>query len=240
MKRLGVEADIGILSRGRTDDRKRSKMIEKTLDDAEKTVESLKKKGLKASNCQIRFEDAVTKHNYIIAPGGITGNLMYRSLCLVGGGRGIGAPHVGTDIIYVDTSRAGRGYENAICLASALVSAKQTAIFLEVALEEEAENIIDRFRGMFYEMKFAEWANWYHRIRSGSLDIRQYPVACGGVVYLWSCMRGTVSSINMSIISLANGLDFTVALSRGLRKSMSTIRTICAGLLDKTRTLSLK
>jgi predicted methyltransferase MtxX (methanogen marker protein 4) len=70
------------------------------------------------------FEDAIDEYEYILAPDGVCGNLMFRSLCLVGCGEGYGAPLVGTDIIYVDTSRAGSGYEHAICLAGAMVDKK--------------------------------------------------------------------------------------------------------------------
>ena len=47
-----------------------------------------------------------------------------KTLLFVGCGEGYGAPLVGTDVVYVDTSRAGEGYENAICLAAALVNKK--------------------------------------------------------------------------------------------------------------------
>lgn len=124
MRRFGIEPDIGVLSGGRTGDRGRSPRVDKTLDDAEEVARRLNATGIKATHAQILIEDAVKEHNYVIGPDGISGNLIFRALCLVGCGEGYGAPLVGTDIIYVDTSRAGSGYENAICMASALCGIK--------------------------------------------------------------------------------------------------------------------
>lgn len=124
MRKFGIEPDIGILSGGRTGDRGRSPRVDKTLDDAEEVARRLNATGIKAAHAQILLEDAVREHNYVIGPDGISGNLIFRALCLVGCGEGYGAPLVGTDIVYVDTSRAGSGYENAICMASALCRKK--------------------------------------------------------------------------------------------------------------------
>lgn len=124
MRKFGIEPDVGVLSGGRTGDRGRSPRVDKTLDDAEDVARRLNAAGIKACHAQILLEDAVKEHNYVIGPDGISGNLIFRALCLVGCGEGYGAPLVGTDIVYVDTSRAGSGYENAICMASALCSKK--------------------------------------------------------------------------------------------------------------------
>lgn len=121
IRRFGVEPKVGVLSGGRMEDRGRSPRVDKTMDDAEAVAEKLREKGIQAWHASILFEDAIGEYEYILAPDGVCGNLMFRALCLVGGGEGYGAPLVGTDIAYVDTSRAGSGYENAICMASALV-----------------------------------------------------------------------------------------------------------------------
>ncbi|WP_424357877.1 methanogenesis marker protein Mmp4/MtxX [Methanocella sp. MCL-LM] len=124
MRRFGIEPDIGVLSGGRLGDRGRSPRVDKSMDDAEEVARLLTEKGIKAKHAQILIEDAVKEHNYVLGPDGISGNLIFRSLCLVGGGDGYGAPLVGTDLVYVDTSRAGSGYEHAICMASALCKKK--------------------------------------------------------------------------------------------------------------------
>lgn len=120
IRKFGIEPKVGVLSGGRLDDRGRSPIVDKTMDDAEAVAGALRDKGIDARHATILFEDAVNEYEYILAPDGICGNLMFRALCLVGCGEGYGAPLVGTDIVYVDTSRAGSGYENAICMASAL------------------------------------------------------------------------------------------------------------------------
>ncbi len=126
IRRFGIEPKVGVLSGGRLDDRGRSPIVDKTMDDAEAVAEALRKNGVEARHAAILFEDAVNEYEYILAPDGITGNLMFRSLCLVGCGEGYGAPLVGSDVVYVDTSRAGSGYQNAICMASALSPPKRS------------------------------------------------------------------------------------------------------------------
>jgi putative methanogen marker protein 4 len=124
IRKFGIEPRVGVLSGGRLDDRGRSPLVDRTMDDAEAVAAALLKKGIDAKHAAILFEDAVNEYEYILAPDGVCGNLMFRALCLVGGGEGYGAPLAGTDIVYVDTSRAGSGYENAICMAGALVTKK--------------------------------------------------------------------------------------------------------------------
>jgi putative methanogen marker protein 4 len=120
IRKFGIEPKVGVLSGGRLEDRGRSPLVDETMDDAEAVARALMEKGIEAKHAAILFEDAVNGYEYILAPDGVCGNLMFRALCLVGCGEGYGAPLVGTDIVYVDTSRAGSGYANAICLASAL------------------------------------------------------------------------------------------------------------------------
>jgi putative methanogen marker protein 4 len=125
IRRFGIEPKVGVLSGGRLDDRGRSPIVDKTMDDAEAVAKVLANNGIQARHATILFEDAVNEYEYIMAPDGVCGNLMFRSLCLVGCGEGYGAPLVGSDVVYVDTSRAGSGYENAICMASALSPPKR-------------------------------------------------------------------------------------------------------------------
>lgn len=124
IRKFGVEPRIGVLSGGRFEDRGRSPKVDKTMDDAEAVAAALKAKGFDAKHASILFEDAVNEYDYILAPDGVCGNLMFRSLCLVGCGEGYGAPLVGAGVVYVDTSRAGSGYDHAICMASAMASKK--------------------------------------------------------------------------------------------------------------------
>jgi putative methanogen marker protein 4 len=124
IKKFGIEPRVGVLSGGRMEDRGRSSRVDRTMDDAEAVAAALRAKGIDAQHAAILFEDAVNTYEYIIAPDGVCGNLMFRALCLVGRGEGYGAPLAGTDVVYVDTSRAGSGYDNAICLAGAMAAKK--------------------------------------------------------------------------------------------------------------------
>jgi putative methanogen marker protein 4 len=122
-KRIGIELKIGVLSGGRKQDQGRHAIADKTLADAEFIVKHVKEKFDNIKDYSILIEDAIEdRANYIIAPDGITGNLMFRTLAFLGGGRGLGAPLMGIEKNYVDTSRAQdtESYVKAIAIASAL------------------------------------------------------------------------------------------------------------------------
>jgi len=91
-KRLGIETKVGILSGGRFEDRGRDEHVDRTLDDAEIVTERACNMGINAKNYSILIEDAVEEANFIIAPDGISGNLIFRTLVFLGGGYGHGAP----------------------------------------------------------------------------------------------------------------------------------------------------
>src|SRR3989304_3889873 len=93
-ERFGIRLDVGGLSGGRKSDVGRHKNVEKRIKEAEKIVGLVKKTGRHSiKNYNILVEDAISEGaNFIIAPNGITGNLMYRTLAFLGGGRGYGAP----------------------------------------------------------------------------------------------------------------------------------------------------
>jgi len=74
-----------------------------------------------AVHCEILIEDAVKTCGIIIAPDGISGNLVFRTLAFLGAGHGHGAPVVNIAKIFVDTSRAQKDYANALMLAAALL-----------------------------------------------------------------------------------------------------------------------
>jgi len=116
---------VSILSGGRTSDTGRDSKIDKTIQDADKIVELLKKKysNLKISHDEILIEKAIeSKSNLIIAPDGISGNLIYRTLVHLGGGKAYGAIYMGLRNTIIDTSRVGDFSEiqGALLLALAL------------------------------------------------------------------------------------------------------------------------
>jgi putative methanogen marker protein 4 len=122
--RLGIRMKVGILSGGRFEDKGRGETIDRTLEDAEIVTNKLCEIGIEAKDYSILIEDAIKEANFILAPDGISGNLIFRTLVFLGGGYGYGAP-VLMDKVFVDTSRVGGQYARAIMLASALSNPKQ-------------------------------------------------------------------------------------------------------------------
>ncbi|MHA1722796.1 MAG: methanogenesis marker protein Mmp4/MtxX [Candidatus Baldrarchaeia archaeon] len=125
IKALGLEPKVAIISGGRRDDIGRSPRVDRMLADSEFVVSVTKNKGItnNIKHYEILIENAMKENaNIIIAPDGISGNLMYRTLIHLGGGKSHGAPFLKIAIDLVDTSRAGpvSEYVSSIAFASAL------------------------------------------------------------------------------------------------------------------------
>lgn len=112
---FGVNDRVAVLSGGRLGDVGRHPVVDRTIRDAEEVA---CRTG--ADHAEILIESAVPSHGIIIAPDGISGNLIFRTLCLLGGGVGHGAPVVNIDRIFVDTSRASSDYSNSVFIANSL------------------------------------------------------------------------------------------------------------------------
>ncbi len=121
MRRMGVEPKIGVLSGGRLGDKGRHAYVDRTLDDAEEVTRRAMAEGLDVRNCEILIENAVVDRNFLLAPDGVSGNLIFRTLHFLGRGRALGAVVLNIDRVFVDTSRAKSSYIDSIALASALV-----------------------------------------------------------------------------------------------------------------------
>ncbi len=119
IERLGVNATVGILSGGRFEDKGRDERVDRTLEDAQLLTKKLNESGIDAKNYSILIEDAIKEANFIVAPDGISGNLVFRTLVFLGGGHGYGAL-VLEEKVFVDTSRVKTDIAKAIMLASAL------------------------------------------------------------------------------------------------------------------------
>ncbi|MGD0080430.1 MAG: methanogenesis marker protein Mmp4/MtxX [Methanoregula sp.] len=115
-RRFGLPEKVGILSGGRLGDIGRHEQVDKSMAEAE-----LVARLSGATHCEILIEDAVETCGLIIAPDGISGNLVFRTLTFLGGGHGHGAPVVNISRIFVDTSRASPNYANALLLAASLL-----------------------------------------------------------------------------------------------------------------------
>lgn len=120
MEKLGADTRIGVMSGGRKEDLGRNPTVDRTIEDAEELVKKLTAAGYDAYNAQILIEDAVDEADLIIAPDGVTGNLIFRTLHFIGGARALGAPVLNIDKIFVDTSRVKTDYTDSIHLAMKL------------------------------------------------------------------------------------------------------------------------
>jgi putative methanogen marker protein 4 len=114
-EKYGLPDKVAVLSGGRIGDVGRNARVDQSLADAE-----LVARLSGAVHREILIEDAIKDSGLIIAPDGISGNLIFRTLTFLGAGKGHGAPVVNIDGIFVDTSRASPDYVNAIMLADSL------------------------------------------------------------------------------------------------------------------------
>ena len=115
-KKFGLPEKTGILSGGRLGDVGRHKQVDASMAEAE-----LVARLSDSVHCEILIEDAIETCGLIIAPDGISGNLIFRTLTFLGNGYGHGAPVVNISRIFVDTSRASPNYSNALLLAASLL-----------------------------------------------------------------------------------------------------------------------
>jgi len=120
IRRLGVEPAVGVLSGGRMGDIGRDRRVDRTLADGEFVAGRAQELGINTKHYTILIEDAIKESNFIVAPDGISGNLIFRTVAFLGGGDGLGAPVLMDDYVFVDTSRVGGHFTKAIMLASAL------------------------------------------------------------------------------------------------------------------------
>lgn len=115
-KKFGLPEKVGILSGGRLGDIGRHPRVDASIADAEEVAHLGN-----ATHCEILIEDAVETCGLIIAPDGISGNLVFRTLVFLGGGQGHGAPVVNISRIFVDSSRASPNYAKMLLLAASLL-----------------------------------------------------------------------------------------------------------------------
>jgi predicted methyltransferase MtxX (methanogen marker protein 4) len=124
---LQYKPSVAVLSGGRASDLGRDRRVDASIKDAEAVVEAAKREivNLEIKHYEILFENAIAEGaNLVIAPDGVSGNLIYRTLIHVGGGTSYGAPYLGLEKPVIDTSRVGpiNEYVGAIAFASALVT----------------------------------------------------------------------------------------------------------------------
>lgn len=118
---IGIDQTIGILSGGRMSDIGRNPVVDRSLAEGELLAQLTG-----GVHTGILIEEAANRYGIVIAPDGISGNLIFRTLVLLGSGRSHGAPVVNIDVTFVDTSRASDNYENALRVAAKLCDLKKT------------------------------------------------------------------------------------------------------------------
>jgi len=110
LESLNLKSKISILSGGRVGDLGRNPDVDKSINEAKELVDyfKLEHPKLEINHNEILIEKAINdKSNLIIAPNGISGNLIYRTLVHLGGGKAYGAIFMDIGYIIIDTSRVG-------------------------------------------------------------------------------------------------------------------------------------
>jgi putative methanogen marker protein 4 len=120
-KKLGIRPKTGLISGCRKEDTGRDERIDRIFRINEKITKLTRTKRIWIRHYGIELEKAIDECNFIVAPSGITGNLIFRTLCFLGEGKTIGAPLLNFEKVYIDTSPAQKDYAISIALASALV-----------------------------------------------------------------------------------------------------------------------
>jgi putative methanogen marker protein 4 len=121
LKPLDIKSKVAIISGGRLgEDVGRSGVVEESLKAGEKLFHLVKEAGLDVKHHGILIEEAYKDANIIIAPNGIVGNLLFRTLHFLGKCKSYGAPVLNLDKTFIDTSRSKIDYSDSLLLACAL------------------------------------------------------------------------------------------------------------------------
>jgi len=116
-ERVGLGTKVAVMSGGRCEDVGRCKAVDRSIESARHVAKTLKDEGYDAYHSQILIEEAVNAADILIAPEGITGNIIFRTLHFIGGAKALGAPIVNSDKVFIDTSRVKTDYTDSIALA---------------------------------------------------------------------------------------------------------------------------
>jgi len=120
--KIGISSKVSILSGGRIEDIGRSERIDRSLAEGEFVAARALDAGVKARHKGILIEEC-WGDDLVLAPDGISGNLIFRTLLLICQANSLGAP-VLMDNVFVDSTRARSNFVGPIILASAMASLK--------------------------------------------------------------------------------------------------------------------
>lgn len=119
---LGIPYKIGVISGGRIEDLGRSPKVDMMLSLSNSLTQRLEGLGIMVENFGIEIEKAVESDiSMLLAPDGVIGNIIFRSLVLVANIDSFGAYASALPKVYVDTSRAKSSYFLPLVFASAMV-----------------------------------------------------------------------------------------------------------------------
>ena len=117
LKKNGITPKVGLLSGGRNSDLGRDPWIDENIKNSLRLEEKLVEiyPNININHYQILIEQAISDNiNLILAPEGIAGNLIYRTLVHLGGGRSYGAIYLKSyknNKIIIDCSRVAPKFE---------------------------------------------------------------------------------------------------------------------------------
>lgn len=134
--KLGIKPKIAILSGGRPQDIGRSQKIDDSIAEGEHVTRIVKSK-YSVRHYFILLEDAIRDNvNFILAPDGISGNLIFRTLAFLGSGRSHGAVTLGINEIFIDTSRSQsvEGYIRALKFSNYLAKSRSKNAGIKTSL----------------------------------------------------------------------------------------------------------
>ena len=125
---LDEQPSVGVLSVGHPDIIGRDENMDKWIKEADSLVNELKKSGIDARNYYMNMEEAFEDdRNFILVPDGVSGNIAFQSLAILGGGAAIGAPVINLPRVFIDTPVITRNYVDAIAFASVLGGRRHVA-----------------------------------------------------------------------------------------------------------------
>jgi putative methanogen marker protein 4 len=120
---IGVVPQAAVLSGGRMEDLGRCERVDRSLLEGELIAARAQEAGVAARHKGILIESC-REDNIVIAPEGVSGNLIFRTLLLLCKAQSYGAP-VLMDQIFIDSSRARGSFDGPVMLASCMAGMRE-------------------------------------------------------------------------------------------------------------------
>lgn len=123
LQKMDITPKAAVLSGGRMEDRGRCQRVDISLDEGEMIALAALKAGVEAVHKGILIESC-RGDDIVIAPEGVSGNLIFRTLMLLCGAQSYGAP-VLMEEVFIDSSRARGNFDGPVMLAGAMAGLKR-------------------------------------------------------------------------------------------------------------------